>query len=167
METCNVKTLITNILTAAFTALSAFGIKIPGVDSQTMTEVVGAIATLVVVGNQVVHYLRDKAANEPMSLRMRGFARLEALLMLVILAAAAFVLTACAGITPNGNMSPEQLAAAAKDKSASVACGTGTGPWGKVNTVYVNVDKASVTNGIVTVDAECKVSVSTAQKPAP
>lgn len=75
------------------------------------------------------------------------------------------LLAGCAGLGAP-NMSPEQLSAAAKDKNASVACGTGTGPWGKVNTVYVNVDKASVTNGTVSVDAECKISITTANAPA-
>lgn len=76
----------------------------------------------------------------------------------------ALLLSGCAGIGAP-NMSPEQLSAAAKDKNASVACGTGSGPWGKINTVYVNVDRASISNGVVTVDAECKVSVSTASSP--
>jgi hypothetical protein len=81
------------------------------------------------------------------------------------LGAAIAVLPGCAGLMGQPNMSADQLKAAALDKNASVACGTGTGPWGKVNTVYVNVDKTAVTNGQVTVDAECKVSISTSQKP--
>lgn len=161
------KTLITNIVFAVLGLLPAFGLKIPNVDAQTVTEVVGAFITLAAAVNQVIHWFRDRNLDPLKDYRVRrgGFALLH---MLALLFAAALIalLAGCAGITPNGNMSPEQLAAAAKDKSASVACGTGTGPWGKVNTVYVNVDKASVTNGIVTVDAECKVSVSTAQKPA-
>lgn len=74
------------------------------------------------------------------------------------------LLAGCAGLGAP-NLTAEQLAAAAKDKNASVACGTGTGPWGKVNTVYVNVDKASVANGQVAVDAECKVTITTQVKP--
>lgn len=71
-------------------------------------------------------------------------------------------LTGCAGFS-QPNLSAEQLKA---DKNASVACGTGTGPWGKVNTVYVNVDKASLAGvAAVTVDSECKVTVSAGGKP--
>lgn len=83
----------------------------------------------------------------------------------ILLTLSMLLLSACAGLAGVQNMSPEQLKAAATDKNASVACGTGTGPWGKVNTVYVNVDKSSITNGVVTVDAECKVSISTAATP--
>jgi ribosomal protein L24 len=56
-------------------------------------------------------------------------------------------------------MSPEQLAQQAKDKNAVVACGQGTGPWGKVVTVYVDTNKIN-DNNTVTVDGECHVSVT-------
>jgi hypothetical protein len=76
------------------------------------------------------------------------------------------LLAGCAGLGGSPNMSPEQLSAAAKDKNASVACGTGSGPWGKVNTVYVNVDKASLTGAAsVSVDTDCKVTVTAGGKP--
>jgi hypothetical protein len=65
----------------------------------------------------------------------------------------ALSLTACAA------MSPEQLAQQAKDKNAVVACGQGTGPWGKVVTVYVDTNKIN-DNNTVTVDGECHVSVT-------
>lgn len=57
------------------------------------------------------------------------------------------------------SMSPEQLAQNAKDKNAVVACGNGTGPWGKVTTVYVDTNKVNDNNS-VTVDSECKVTVT-------
>jgi hypothetical protein len=76
------------------------------------------------------------------------------------------MLTGCMGLGGAPNMSAEQLSAAAKDKNASVACATGSGPWGKVNTVYVNVDKASLAGvASVSADAECKVTVSAGGKP--
>lgn len=65
----------------------------------------------------------------------------------------ALLLSSCAA------MSPEQLAASAKDKNAVVACGQGTGPWGKVVTVYVDTNRIA-DNNTVTVDGECKVSVT-------
>ena len=74
------------------------------------------------------------------------------------LAVAGSLLAGCAA------MSPESLAAQATDKNASVVCAVGTGPWGKVVSTYVNVDKSSVTNGAVSVDADCKVTVTTAEK---
>lgn len=80
----------------------------------------------------------------------------------VLVAAATLAGCALPGFSTQ-SLSAEQLKASAADKNASAVCATGTGPWGKVNTVYVNVDKASITNGTVTVDAECKVTVSTAQ----
>src|SRR4051812_45214774 len=54
------KTLITNIAIAVLGALAAAGVKVPNVDAGTVTEVVGAIATLAAVINQLVHYFRDK-----------------------------------------------------------------------------------------------------------
>lgn len=60
-------------------------------------------------------------------------------------------------------MTPEQLTASAKDKNASVACATGTGTGGKGSIVYVNVDKSSINSGSVTVDENCRVTVSTAK----
>lgn len=58
-----------------------------------------------------------------------------------------------------GAMSPEQMAVNVKDKNAVVACGAGTGPWGKVMTVYVDTNKINDNNS-VTVDDSCKVSVT-------
>ena len=80
---------------------------------------------------------------------------MRALLLLPLLAG-------CSWMQPN--MSAEQLTAAAKDKNASVVCAVGTGPWGKVVSTYVNVDKASVSNGAVVVDSECKTTITTGAK---
>lgn len=57
------------------------------------------------------------------------------------------------------SMSPEQLAQNAKDKNAVVACGSGSGPWGRVVTVYVDTNRIA-DNNTVSVDGECKVSVT-------
>lgn len=65
----------------------------------------------------------------------------------------ALLLSGCAA------MSPEQLAAQAKDKNAIVACGVGSGPWGKVVTVFVDTNKIAEQQS-VTVDDACKVSVT-------
>lgn len=85
---------------------------------------------------------------------------------IIVIAVLCAFLPACAGLGGIGqtSMSAEQLKAAASDKNASAVCATGTGPWGKVNSVYVNVDRSSIVNGTVSVDAECKVSVTTGQK---
>jgi hypothetical protein len=75
------------------------------------------------------------------------------------------LLAGCAAMT--SSMSPEQMAQHAKDKNAVVACGNGTGPWGKVTTVYVDTNKINDNNS-VSVDSECKVSVTgTKAVPAP
>lgn len=68
-----------------------------------------------------------------------------------------FLLAGCAGL--GSSMSPEQMAQNAKDKNAVVACGSGSGPWGRVVTVYVDTNKINDNNS-VSVDAECKVSVT-------
>lgn len=63
-------------------------------------------------------------------------------------------------------MDPAQLAAQAKDKNAIVACGQGTGPWGKVVTVYVDTNKIN-DNNTVSVSGECNVSVTGTKGVAP
>lgn len=68
-------------------------------------------------------------------------------------------LPALAMLAGCASMSPEQMAANAKDKNAVVACGQGTGPWGKVVTVYVDTNKIN-DNNTVTIDGECHVTVT-------
>jgi hypothetical protein len=65
------------------------------------------------------------------------------------------LLPGCAGLP---GMSPEQLEAAGKAKDVSVVCAQGTGPWGKVQTIYLNIDRAVIKNGSVAVDESCKVT---------
>lgn len=69
----------------------------------------------------------------------------------------AFVLAGCAAMT--GTMSPEQMAQNSKDKNAVVGCGSGSGPWGKVTTVYVDTNKIN-DNNTVTVSGDCTVTVT-------
>lgn len=73
--------------------------------------------------------------------------------MTLLLIAAA--LNACA----TAPMSPEQMAAQAKQKNAVVGCAFGTNLYGRGAAVYVDTDKIN-DNQTVSVDAECKVSVT-------
>lgn len=57
-------------------------------------------------------------------------------------------------------MTPEQLKAAAADRSTVASCTQGNGPWGTVRTVYVQIDKGSIPDGSVTVSQDCKVDVT-------
>jgi hypothetical protein len=57
-------------------------------------------------------------------------------------------------------MSAEQLTAWAKDRNANIACTVINSPYGRGVATYVVLDKGIVINGNVTVDGECKVSVS-------
>lgn len=83
-------------------------------------------------------------------------------LNIVALASFAGLAVGCAGMTmPSSSMSAEQLTALAKDKSAGVTCQEAVGPWGRGRNTVVNVDKASIPSGTVTVDAECKVTITT------
>lgn len=81
--------------------------------------------------------------------------------MKIVSIAVVALLSACS------SMSPEQMAQNAKDKNAVVACGQGSGPWGKVVTVYVDTNKIN-DNNTVTITGECNVSVTgtKADKPA-
>lgn len=74
-------------------------------------------------------------------------------------------LTACNTLPANPEkMSPEQLNAWAKDKNANVACGVVNSPYGRGVATYVVLDKAVLFNGTVTVDSECKVSITNESK---
>lgn len=74
------------------------------------------------------------------------------------------LLAGCAGQGLQG-MSAEQIAATAKMKDANVTCVIGNSPWGRLTTVYVNVDKSVVVNGSVTVDEGCKTTFTNAPAP--
>ena len=74
----------------------------------------------------------------------------------------ALILSGCTGLP---GMSPEQLEAAGKAKDVSVVCAMGTGPWGKVQTIYLNIDRSVVKNGSVLVDDACKVTFANSDKP--
>jgi len=57
-------------------------------------------------------------------------------------------------------MSAEQLKEWAKDKNANIACGIVNSPYGRGVATYVVLDKAVIFNGSVTVDGDCKVSIT-------
>lgn len=78
----------------------------------------------------------------------------------VLLALSLVGLTGCSFAA--AQMTPEQLAAMAKVKDANVTCFKANTPYGTAVTVYVNVDKGVVPAGSVSVDAECKVTLTAA-----
>lgn len=70
-------------------------------------------------------------------------------------------LSACAGIPGNPEkMSPEQLREWAKDKNANIACGIANTPYGKGVATYVVLDKAVIPNGTISVDDQCKITIT-------
>lgn len=82
------------------------------------------------------------------------------------------VLTGCAGVNmpfEMEKMTPEQLAALAKIKEANSFCVVVNSPYGRGVAVFMNLDRAVIPNGSITVDEQCKttVTVSTPPKPAP
>ena len=79
--------------------------------------------------------------------------------MKICIALAAILLAGCAS-TGVQNMTAEQLKALAADKNFSAVCSNVTGPWGMARFVYTNVDKGSVPNGAISVDANCVVTMS-------
>ncbi len=61
-------------------------------------------------------------------------------------------------------MSAEQLREWAKDKSAGVQCVIANTPWGRGIAASVNVDARVLGKGSVTVDSECKISLTNEPK---
>ena len=64
------------------------------------------------------------------------------------------------GCATQSQMSAEQLRALAMDKNFSAVCSTIIGPYGTGRFVYVNVDRAVVANGAISVDANCLITMS-------
>ena len=74
-------------------------------------------------------------------------------------------LAGCAGTLPAdpSKMSPDQLKAAAVDRSAVASCTVVNSPWGVGRTIYVQLDKGTIPAGAVTVGADCAVTVQSAR----
>lgn len=82
--------------------------------------------------------------------------------MKMLILAATLICSGCAAQLPADpiRMSPEQLKEWVKDKNASVSCGKVNTPYGPTVVTSVNIDKAVIPNGTVTVDGECKVTIT-------
>jgi len=71
------------------------------------------------------------------------------------------VLSGCVSLPVDPTkMSAEQLKEWAKDKNANIVCGIVNSPYGRGIATYVVLDKTVIFNGTVTVDGECKVSIT-------
>lgn len=74
---------------------------------------------------------------------------------------ALLALAGCAQLPADpSKMSPEQIKEWVRDKNASISCGKVNTPYGPTVLTYVTLDKSVIFEGVVTVDAECKVSIT-------
>lgn len=81
--------------------------------------------------------------------------------MRVLLALVLAVIAGCVSLPADPTkMSAEQLKEWAKDKNANISCGSTISTLGKFGVVTVVIDKGLVPNGSVTVDADCKVTIT-------
>lgn len=81
--------------------------------------------------------------------------------MRVILFLVLAVIAGCVSLPADPTkMSAEQLKEWAKDKNANISCGSTISTLGKFGVVSVVIDKGLVPNGSVTVDADCKVTIT-------
>jgi len=70
-------------------------------------------------------------------------------------------LTSCMTIPGNPEkMSAEQLREWARDRNANIACGVVSSPYWRGVSTYVVLDRGVVFNGTVSVDPECKITVT-------
>ena len=80
----------------------------------------------------------------------------------------ALALAGCVSVPGNPEkMSPDQLREWARDKNANIACGVINSPYGRGIATYVVLDKGVVFNGSVSVDPECKITVTNETHPKP
>ena len=87
----------------------------------------------------------------------------------LLLGALMLGLTGCAGLSslPFDKMSAEAIKEVAKIKDAGITCVSLGTPWGRQSALFVNVDKGVIASGAVTVDPDCKASITNAPAPAP
>lgn len=84
---------------------------------------------------------------------------------LILLAIA--TLTGCAALPADpAKMNADQLHEWVKDKNANISCGVFNSPYGRGVMTYVVLDKGIVVDGSVSVDNECKVTITNAPAPA-
>jgi ABC-type Fe3+-hydroxamate transport system substrate-binding protein len=79
------------------------------------------------------------------------------------------LLVGCAGTTVPADptkMSAEQLREWVKDRNANISCAIINSVYGRSTLVYANLDRSVVVNGTVSVDSECKVTITNAAKAA-
>lgn len=70
------------------------------------------------------------------------------------------LLSGCMTNSAYENMSAEQITALSKLKDANVACVIVNSPWGRGVSVFANLDRGVIHEGVVTVDGDCKVTIS-------
>lgn len=81
--------------------------------------------------------------------------------MKTILVLSVLLVSGCMQMPANPEkMTPDQLREWAKDKNANIACGVINSPYGRGVGTYVVLDKGIVVNGSVTVDPECKITIT-------
>ena len=102
----------------------------------------------------------DQLRKTPAGTALMGAPKVAVLLALSGLAAGG-----CAGLTLPADptrMSADQLAAWAKDRNANVSCIKVGTPYGQGNAVAVVLDRDVVVDGSLTVDDQCKVTITSA-----
>lgn len=90
--------------------------------------------------------------------------RVSSTALLCVLAALS---TGCATAPADpSKLSADQLRALAADRSAVASCATTMTPWGPIRTTLVQLDRATIPTGRVTVGADCTVTVESEAVPA-
>ena len=83
------------------------------------------------------------------------------------IASLALALSGCAsmlGTAPVQEMTAKQLHEFAKIKDAAITCINIGTPWGRQSALFLNVDKGVVINGALTVDPDCKATMTNTPK---
>ena len=81
--------------------------------------------------------------------------------MKIVIALLAIALGGCTSMQGYQVMSAEQITALAKMKDANVNCVKGSTVWtGPFITVFVNYDKGVIPDGGLSVDGDCKVTLT-------
>lgn len=89
--------------------------------------------------------------------------RLSAFLWMFVLAMCLLMVTGCQSfpIMYNPEMTAQQIKSIASDKNAGVVCTLVPTPWGQAKVITINLDQRVIDSGGISVDPDCKVTIST------
>ena len=87
---------------------------------------------------------------------------------IVTLATVVLLAGCAAGVTlpaDPSRMTPQQISAIVRDKTASASCAVANGPWGRGSAIFISLDEAPKFSGTVTIGPDCTSTITVTSEP--